>query len=174
MATLSSARWVSERMNRETGSTAAAKPHGDGGHPWSIPLLAWMCAHDPSWCMRCVVEPVHHLEKTVASSGSPRQAVKHGSSADVLEGGLEVESCQEAGWVRFGEVLDGFEHLVGSVLASHAVLKRTRRCHDGWLLCGDDSFENESAQERHEEWPRGGASARRCWRTASGSVAVAM
>ena len=48
LAPLSRVRWVSERMYREMGSTAAAKPQGDSGHPWSIPLLAWMCAYEPS------------------------------------------------------------------------------------------------------------------------------
>ena len=52
------------------GSTTAAKPHGESGHPWSIPLLAWMCAEDPSCCMRRVVEPVYHRENTVVRSRS--------------------------------------------------------------------------------------------------------
>ena len=30
---------VSETMNREIGSTAAANPHGERRHPWSMPLL---------------------------------------------------------------------------------------------------------------------------------------
>ena len=33
LAPLSSVRWVSERMYRDMGSIAAAKPHGDSVHP---------------------------------------------------------------------------------------------------------------------------------------------
>ena len=44
LASLSRARRVSERMYHDMEPTVAAKPHSDGGHPWSIPLLAWMCA----------------------------------------------------------------------------------------------------------------------------------
>ena len=51
----------------KSASAAAANPHGESGHPWSIPLLAWMCAYEPSWCLRCIKEPVYQREKTVAS-----------------------------------------------------------------------------------------------------------
>ena len=44
LAPLSSKRVASESMKRETESTAAAKSHGEGGHPWSMPLLAWIWA----------------------------------------------------------------------------------------------------------------------------------
>ena len=44
LAPLSSRRVASESMKRETESTAAAKTHGECGHPWSMPLLAWIWA----------------------------------------------------------------------------------------------------------------------------------
>ena len=48
------------------------------------------------------------------------KAVQHGASGHVLEGGLQVKSDQNAVLVRFSEVLDGLDHLVGSILAAHA------------------------------------------------------
>ena len=47
-----------------------------------------------------------------------------------LERCLEVKSDQDAGWVRFGEVLGGLDPFVCSILASHSVLERTCRRHD--------------------------------------------
>ena len=50
------------------------------------------------------------------------ETVQHVASGHLLEGCLQVKSDQDSGLVRFGEVLDGFDHLVGSVLAADAVL----------------------------------------------------
>ena len=50
------------------------------------------------------------------------------------EGSLDVKGDQDARWGRFGKVLDGLDHVVGSILASHSVLERARSAiSDGFL-----------------------------------------
>ena len=78
--------------------------------------------------MCCVVEPVYHREKTVARSGSWCPRLNSMARLEtLLEGSLDVKGDQDAGWVRLGKVLDGLDHFVGSILASHSVLERARR-----------------------------------------------
>ena len=65
-------------------------------------------------------------------------SVQHDSSGGVLKSSLEIEGDLDSGRVGFGEVLDGLDHLVGSVQASHP--------------SGSDArLEGKSARERHHE-----------------------
>ena len=77
------------------------------------------------------------------------EAVQRVASGHVLAGCLEVKSDQDPGLVRFGEVLDGFDHLVGSIVAPNTMLKWACRCHDRRFLSRNDRFERKSPQERH-------------------------
>ena len=63
-----------------------------------------------------------------------------------MEGCLEADGDQSAGWVRFGEVLDGLDHLVCSIMVAYYVLlKRTRCSYDRRFLGSDDRLERKPA-----------------------------
>ena len=55
------------------------------------------------------------------------KAVQHGASGYVLKSCLQVQRDQNVGLVRLRKVLYGFNRLIGSILATHAVLE--------WACC---------------------------------------
>ena len=51
------------------------------------------------------------------------KVVKHSTSGDVLNGGLEVKGNQKQCWVSLGKVLNGLDHVVGTIRAPDTMLK---------------------------------------------------
>ena len=90
-----------------------------------------MCAYELSWCMRCVVEPVYHREKTVASSGSCCPRLRSMARLDTIwKAAFQVQRYQNSRLVGLGKILNRFDHLVGSILTSDSVLESTCRFYD--------------------------------------------
>ena len=139
---------VSEKMNRDIGSTAAANPHAESGHPWSIPLQVWMCAYERSWCIRCVVDPVHHLEKTAASPGSCCSKLNSKARLETF-----WKAALRSGGTRTRVVSASAKYWMQSIMlfapSWHPTRcwKRARRRQDRWFLGGDDRLEREPTQE---------------------------
>ena len=113
---------------REMGSTTAASRMARVG---ILDQFRCRCGcarksrHDVcgAWWSTCTIG------RTMARSGSCCPMLRSMAlwSGDFLGGGLEVESDQDFGGIQFGEVLDGLDHLVGSILAAQAVLKWARQ-----------------------------------------------
>ena len=49
--------------------------------------------------------------------------VEHGTSRDVLKGGIEVKGNQNTSWVSLGRVLNGLDHGIGTLRAPSTILK---------------------------------------------------
>ena len=92
------------------------------------------------------------------------KAVQHRASGNVLKRCLKVQRDQNTGMVRLRKALYGFNHLVGSVLATHAVLEWAGCCNNGEALGCNDGFERKSPWKGHHE--EGSVSSRRLgeWR----------
>ena len=113
LAPPSSTRWVSERMNREMEVTLGRFRCWRGcarRRPCGACVVWWSPSRVPS--------REHRSKVWIVLFNS----VQHDSSGGVLKSSLEIEGDLDSGRVGFGEVLDGLDHLVGSVQACHPVL----------------------------------------------------
>ena len=95
--------------------------------------------------------PVYHLEKTAARSGSVCSMLcSMARRGDILEGSLEIKGDKYSEGISLGKVLNCLDHGVGTIRATHFVLKWSSTFGNRFLL-GQPAKKGQTEAETHRQ-----------------------